>query len=303
MSARARGFLARPHRLGCLPGAAAIAVFTAGIGPTVSAQPAIGIDVRARSLQPGELVVVALDAPAEAIDVRVTAFNRTAAAFRGDDGWKALIGIDLDQRPGPATVSARARVGASVLAGERRLTILAKKFETRSLKVSPDFVNPPPEQQKRIASESALLQRTYESSSADALWRGPFVRPVSEAANSRFGSRSIFNGEPRSPHAGTDFLSPAGTPVKAPNGGRVRIARDLFFSGQTVVIDHGLGVFSTLAHLSVIAVKEGQTVGAGDIVGNVGATGRVTGPHLHWALRVGGARVDALSIVALLGAP
>jgi murein DD-endopeptidase MepM/ murein hydrolase activator NlpD len=112
----------------------------------------------------------------------------------------------------------------------------------------------------------------------------------------------VFNGEPRSPHAGTDFLSPAGTPIHAPAGGRIAVARNLFFTGNTVIIDHGLGVFSMLAHLSRVDVHEGDTIARGQTVGLVGATGRVTGPHLHWALRVGPARVDALSALAVLGA-
>jgi murein DD-endopeptidase MepM/ murein hydrolase activator NlpD len=98
-------------------------------------------------------------------------------------------------------------------------------------------------------------------------------------------------------------MSKAGTPIRAPNAGRVAIARDLYFSGNTVVIDHGLGLFSTLAHLSEFEVKEGDRVTAGQVVGEVGATGRVTGPHLHWAVRASGARVDPLSLLALLGAP
>jgi murein DD-endopeptidase MepM/ murein hydrolase activator NlpD len=112
----------------------------------------------------------------------------------------------------------------------------------------------------------------------------------------------VFNGEARSPHGGTDFLSPAGTPVRAPNAGRVVAARELYFAGQTVMIDHGAGVFSQLAHLSRIDVQEGESVRPGQVVGQVGATGRVTGAHLHWAVRVAGARVDGLSLLALLGA-
>ena len=111
----------------------------------------------------------------------------------------------------------------------------------------------------------------------------------------------MFNGEPRRPHGGTDFLSAAGTPVHAPNAGRVVAARELFFTGNTIIIDHGLGVISLLAHLSSMDVREGDTLSAGQIVGRVGATGRVTGPHLHWALTVAGARVDPLSALALVG--
>ena len=135
----------------------------------------------------------------------------------------------------------------------------------------------------------------------ERLWKEPFVRPVPQAANSRFGTRSVYNGAARSPHGGADFLSPAGTPVKAPNAGRVAVARELYFTGNTVVIDHGLGLFSMLAHLSAIDVREGDLVTAGEVVGQVGATGRVTGPHLHWAVRAGGARVDPLAVLALLG--
>jgi murein DD-endopeptidase MepM/ murein hydrolase activator NlpD len=100
-----------------------------------------------------------------------------------------------------------------------------------------------------------------------------------------------------------DFLSPAGTPVKAPNTGRVILVRNLYYSGNTVIIDHGLGLFSFFAHLSETSATEGQTVTTGTVVGKVGATGRVTGPHLHWTVRVGGARVDPLSLLALLGEP
>jgi murein DD-endopeptidase MepM/ murein hydrolase activator NlpD len=138
---------------------------------------------------------------------------------------------------------------------------------------------------------------------SERFWRVPFVQPVSAAPNSRFGSRSVFNGQPRSPHNGADFPATTGTPVKAPNAGRVVAARDLYFSGRTVIIDHGTRLFSTLAHLSRMDVREGDTVQPGDVVGLVGATGRVTGPHLHWALRVADARVDPMSALAVLGEP
>src|SRR5262249_16210579 len=148
---------------------------------------------------------------------------------------------------------------------------------------------------------AAFLRETLDRVTPERLWSMPFVRPVQDPANSRFGTRSIFNGEARSPHGGTDFLSPLGTPVKSPNAARVLPARELYFTGNTVIIDHGLGVVSMLAHLSRIDVREGDTVSAGQILGLVGATGRVTGPHLHWALRVSRARVDPLSALAVVG--
>jgi murein DD-endopeptidase MepM/ murein hydrolase activator NlpD len=179
--------------------------------------------------------------------------------------------------------------------------VAPKEFPTRRLRVSPDFVNPSAPQQAKIREDSAFLRTVYAAPEPTRLWSSSFVRPVPGEANGRFGSRSVFNGEPRSPHGGADLLSPAGTPVKSPNAGRIVCARDLFFTGNTVIVDHGMGVFSLLAHLLRIDVEEGDTVAVGQIVGMVGATGRVTGPHLHWATSVSGARVDPLSFLALLG--
>ena len=121
-----------------------------------------------------------------------------------------------------------------------------------------------------------------------------------QAANSAFGTRSIYNGQPRSAHGGADFPSPAGTPIHAPNAGRVVLAANLYYTGNTVVIDHGLGLYSLFAHLSRIDVAEGASVDRGFVVGLVGATGRVTGPHLHWTVRAGGARVDPMAVIAIL---
>jgi len=189
---------------------------------------------------------------------------------------------------------ARAGVTVGVLDGVRR------RLAQRVLKVAPDYVNPPPDLLARIRTEAEFMTAVYGHSASEPAWETGVQRPVADVANSSFGTRSVFNGEPRSPHAGTDFLSPAGTPIHAPAGGHVVAARELFFTGNTIVIDHGLGVFSMLAHLSRIDVREGDAVNAGDVVGLVGATGRVTGPHLHWAMRVGPARVDPLSALALL---
>jgi murein DD-endopeptidase MepM/ murein hydrolase activator NlpD len=162
-------------------------------------------------------------------------------------------------------------------------------------------VEPPADQIQRILDEAAALERLWTASAAERLWTAPFVRPVPGAANSAFGSRSVYNGEPRSPHGGADFRSSAGTPIHAPAAGRVVLARNLYFTGNTVVIDHGLELFSLVAHLSTMGVAEQTTVTAGEVIGKVGATGRVTGPHLHWAVRIGAARVDPLAILTILG--
>ena len=209
----------------------------------------------------------------------------------------ALIGIDLDTKPGHYTVAIATGSGDLTYS----LDVRTRVFPTRRLTVDPDLVNPPPEARERIERETEELARTWKGSEARPLWSGPFVVPVPDPANSAFGTRSIYNGEARSPHSGADFLSPEGRPVKAPNGGRVVLASSLYFTGNTVIVDHGLGLFSLFAHLSEIDVKVGETVSTGDVIGKVGATGRVTGPHLHWTVRLNGARVDPLSLLFAAG--
>ena len=258
------------------------------------------ITLRARSFRPGEVMVVGITAPDASGTAEVRVFDRVVPAHGiGEGRWRALVGIDLDQAPGEYVVEAD--LGGTRIT--RRLSVLPKPFPTRRLRVNPDFVNPPAELMARIEKEGELMAAAFADAADEPLWSTPFLRPVPHPANSRFGTRSVFNGEPRNAHAGTDFLSPAGTPVRAPNAGRVLVARDLYFAGGSVLIDHGAGVFSQMAHLSRIDVAEGAEVKRGQVVGRVGATGRVTGPHLHWAVRVNGARVDGLSLLATLGAP
>lgn len=247
----------------------------------------------------GDVIAVRVTVARGATGVTVHAFQTMWPAYQEDAAtWMALVGIDLDRRPGIYDVAAAVASPAGSVT--RPLTVVARRFRTRTLTVAPDYVNPSPELMARITADAAFMTGAYEHSADTPAWTGGFVRPVPGRANSSFGTRSVFNGERRNPHAGTDFLSGTGTPIHAPAGGHIAAARDLFFTGNTVVIDHGLGVFSMLAHLSRIDVREGDTVDTGMIVGLVGATGRVTGPHLHWALRIGEARVDPLSALALL---
>ena len=260
--------------------------------------PAVKVTVGARGIQPGEVVVLGL-ASAKPIDtVHARAFDRALVTFDSGDGWFVVAGIDLDVKPGSYPVAIDVGSGKTTEHVTHTLVVRSKAFPTRQLKVDDAFVNPPASAQERIAQDTRDLNDAWSHPAATKLWGTGFIKPVPEMANSAFGTRSIFNGQARNPHSGADFPSPAGTPVKAPAAGRVVIARDLYFSGNTIVIDHGLGLFSLLAHLSAIDVKPGANVNTGDIVGKVGATGRVTGPHLHWAVRLGGARVDPMSLLA-----
>jgi murein DD-endopeptidase MepM/ murein hydrolase activator NlpD len=267
-----------------------------GVAPQAPAQ--LAVTDTARSLRAGELVLLTIRTPEPVEAVQVRAFDREWPAFSIDAlAWGVLIGVDLDVAPGVHSVS----IAAGGLRAGHALTVAAHQFPTRKLTVDPSFVTPPPDVLPRIQREARELAAIWESSSRAKLWDGPFVAPVPDPANSAFGTRSVFNGQPRAPHGGADFLSCAGTPVKAPGAGRIVLAESLYYTGGTVIIDHGLGLFSLMAHLSAIDVHTGDLVKAGDGIGKVGATGRVTGPHLHWSVRANGARVDPLSLLFVTG--
>jgi murein DD-endopeptidase MepM/ murein hydrolase activator NlpD len=220
-----------------------------------------------------------------------------ALSFHYDEGqqkWRALVGIDLDTKPGAYPL--RVDFDTSAVAATRTLHIAPKQFRVRRLQVAGAFVDPPPETIERIARESALLADVYARSSPRR-WSGPFVLPVDGRPTSNFGTRSYYNGQPRSPHAGVDFVGETGTPVRAANHGRVVVSAPMYFTGNTIVIDYGDRLFSIFAHLSELHANVGDTVEPTTIVGLVGATGRVTGPHLHWSVRLNGARVDPLMLV------
>lgn len=258
------------------------------------------ITTRSRAVAPGEIVIVTITSTAPISAPKVRAFEQDLTPFTENDRtWRVLVGIDIATKPGKHLVTIDA-------GGERQthpLIVAPKTFPTRRLTVDQAFVDPPESVKKRIDDEAELVAAIWKASVLERLWTGPFVRPVPHAANSAFGTRSIFNGQPRNPHGGADFPSPAGTPVKAPNAGKVVLVRNLYYSGNTVIVDHGLGMFSYFAHLSEMTVAEGEPVTPGMVVGAVGATGRVTGPHLHWTVRVSNARVDPLALLALLGEP
>jgi murein DD-endopeptidase MepM/ murein hydrolase activator NlpD len=218
------------------------------------------------------------------------------------DVWRALVGVDLEKAAGdfPLKITAQPPEGEPVNC-EANVAVRAGHFPTESLHVEKQFVEPDPEQAKRVEEEGQRLHKIFDTVTPERLWRGRFRVPLNGVTTGgNFGRRRILNGEPRSPHTGVDFPAPTGTPVHASQRGRVVLAEPLFFSGNTVIVDHGLGVYTLYAHLSEISVKPGDLVDPSAVLGKVGATGRVTGPHLHWGLTVNKARVNALQIVKLL---
>ncbi|HJS73393.1 MAG TPA: M23 family metallopeptidase [Vicinamibacteria bacterium] len=215
--------------------------------------------------------------------------------------FQALLAVDLYESPGDTVLRVEAfpETGSSV---ECRVDLRIRDggFPVQELKVEPKYVDPSPEDAARSQREAAELRRVFSSMTAERLWRKGFESPVAgHSPSGSFGKRRVFNGKPRSPHSGEDFGAPAGTPVRAPARGRVVLAKSLFFLGGTVILDHGFGLHSFYGHLSAIDVEPGALVEAGTVLGKVGASGRVTGAHLHWGVRLGEARVNPMDLLAL----
>lgn len=227
--------------------------------------------------------------------------ERVVPFVQTEQGWFTVIGVDLDTPSGSYPVE----VSFSYLDGRQRIEtetieVQSKSFPTTELTVAPGFVQLSPENQERAARESREIGAVYATLTPAAHWSEPFQVPIPGATGGRnFGHRRVFNGEPRAPHSGADLSATTGTEIHAANAGRVVLAKDFFFNGNAVFVDHGLGVYTMYLHLSEILVDVGDFVERGQVVGLAGATGRVTGPHLHWGARILDARVDPFSLLTL----
>jgi murein DD-endopeptidase MepM/ murein hydrolase activator NlpD len=219
---------------------------------------------------------------------------------RGGHGWFALAGVDVEAAVGPSTlrITVQPRKGAARDL-TRTVEIRAARSRTEELTVEPQFVEPGPEALKQIQAEDQIKKEIFAQSAPLPLWTGNFRAPARAVPCDKFGTRRMFNGKLASIHTGLDFRAKEGTSVRAGNGGVVVLARPLYYEGNCVVIDHGLGLFTLSMHLSRIDVEEGQRVNTGDRLGLSGATGRVTGPHLHWAVRWQGAYLDPAKLLRM----
>lgn len=242
---------------------------------------------------PGGVARLALGAAASrpqalADGVRVLVLGDTQA-------WTALVGVPLSARPGEATIDWQ-EPGAP--ARRTTYTVEPKRYAEQRLRVAPKTVDRSPEDLARFQRERAHQQAVVATlSAAPARWDSDTEAlrmqvPVPGPRSSSFGLRRVFNGQARNPHSGMDIAAPSGTPVAAPLPGRVIDIGNYFFNGNTVWLDHGGGLLSMVCHLSAIAVSVGDALAAGDRIGAAGATGRVTGPHLHWGVMLNQAMVD-----------
>ena len=248
----------------------------------------------------------------EILELRVSGLGLTAVEgslgknkilfYPGEDQkYSALVGIDLDTKPRTLNVI----IKSTTRAGTQRqvaipIKIKAKAFPQESFTVAAEFDELGPALLERIRQEQEQLDQLFAISTLQRLWDLPFIAPVSADISSPFGYRRVINGTPRAPHTGVDLRAPIGTEVQAANHGRVALLGDFFYSGKSIFLDHGGGLYTMYFHLSQFKVEKGMEIRKGDIIGLSGMTGRVTGPHLHWGARINSARVDPFELIEKL---
>jgi murein DD-endopeptidase MepM/ murein hydrolase activator NlpD len=237
--------------------------------------------------------------------VRVTGrwLGKTITFFRSAENgklWHALAGDDLLTQPGSYDIVLTATLpGGRVAHSTKPITIAPGDFKTGEINVPENYVNPTDAEQKQIAGDELLKRRAFAHRTPHPLWSGDFLKPVPAASTRSFGESRILNEERTSLHTGTDFPVQEGTPALVSNSGVVVLTRELFYEGNCVIVDHGDGLFTVYMHLSRIDVHEGARLEKGARIGLSGASGRVTGPHLHMGVRWNGSWLDPVQLLAL----
>ncbi len=252
-------------------------------------------------VRPGDVARVVVRGVRDGETVEGSIAEQPLAFFPGRGRAVALAGIDVETPPGRL----HWRVSVTGGAGRPRMvrgevSVDPRRFDTERLTLPPGMVDLDEDTARRAEAEAERLRALYQTVTPERLWQGRFALPVEGAgAGTGFGARRIINGQPRSPHSGLDYPAERGAPVLAANAGRVALIGDFFFPGRFVVIDHGLGVHTAYFHLDGTVVAEQDPVARGQPIGLVGATGRATGPHLHFVAVVGSARVDPAALLRL----
>jgi hypothetical protein len=266
----------------------------------VAASDAFPVRLSAGQPAQGELLVVEASPPAGADNVVMVWKGREIPMREEGAGrFLGLVGVDLLEPPGTAVLSVRGSREGQTFRVDARIEVRKRIFPVQKLTLPKSMTQFDAATLERINRESRALEERFSRVFSPPAWSLPFLTPVAEYRPKGFGVRRLINGEPRSPHAGVDVDLPAGTPVVAIADGTVAFAGEQFFGGKSVVLDHGGGLFSIYYHLEDIAVSEGRKVARGQRIGAVGASGRATGPHLHFGVRAAGGRIDPSLLFSL----
>jgi len=241
-----------------------------------------------QSLVPGGVALIPVG-PSTAAAPVVTVRGRRVLTMADQGHWVAVLGLPLSTKPGKVSVDVQPLHGA---ASQRSVTVVDKRYVEQRLTVAPGQVDLAPADLARVEVEQKRIRAALDGYSDTLPTSLALQAPVSGPRSSSYGLRRVFNGQARSPHSGMDIAAPTGTPIVAPADGRVVDQGDFFFNGGTVFIDHGAGFVTMYCHLSGYALQPGDAVKAGQVIGRVGATGRVTGPHLHFGVTLNGTMVD-----------
>ena len=252
----------------------------------------------------GQVLVIKVKGEEQTTEVKGTFLKRTIPFFRefrpGEPaGYIGLLGIDMQDEPGSSELAVEMKQGEQTKQLSFNVLVAKEKFIVEHLKLPKEKVDLDEKAVTRWKAEQQFVQQALAENSRLKLWHSNFVEPVNGKRTGIFGSIRIMNGQPRNPHNGEDIGAPLGADVAATNDGIIRITVDHIFSGKGVFVDHGLGFYTMYFHLSEILVNDGDLVTAGQIIGKVGATGRATGPHLHWGVKLNGARVNPYSLLDL----
>ena len=279
-----------------------MAILFVSAGTASYADNSLRVESLPRMVKQGDVCLIRTSGPVSLKPIygefRGKRFPLSSGAHKGT--YEGLLGIDLNAGPGVYKLKIMGtdgdrRIYTSVLI----LRVGKTDFRTQALSLPSSMVDLDPQTMERVEKEETRLKVLFQGFREEKLWKGPFARPVPGESSTAFGLRRIINGQTKSPHTGVDLRAKEGTPVLASNNGMVVLVDHLFFPGKSVILDHGWGTYSMYFHLSATLVSEGERVSTGSILGRVGSTGRSKGPHLHWGIRINGARVDPLALLKL----